>query len=83
MILQILEVNDLAVNVMIKDKLEEKILASESLAKTKGGQLLLEKAFVHGAGRDGRMMIVELDGFRCRGVCVSGRPKNNFLACQV
>jgi len=63
MILQILEVNDLAVNVMIKDKLEEKILASESLAKTKGGQLLLEKAFVHGAGRDGRMMIVELDGF--------------------
>ena len=59
LILQILEVNDRAANEIVKEKLEKAILSKKKeISKTKGGQLLIEKAFANGKMR------VELDAFR-------------------
>ena len=54
-----LEVNDQKANEILKENLEETILSKKKdLQKTKGGELLLSKAF------SGNEMRIELDDFR-------------------
>lgn len=58
LILQMLEVNDQKANEILKENLEETILSKKKdLQKTKGGELLLSKAF------NGNEMRIELDDF--------------------
>ena len=54
-----LEVNDQKANEILKENLEKTILSKKKdLQKTKGGELLLSKAF------NGSEMRIELDDFR-------------------
>ena len=54
-----LEVNDQKANEILKENLEKTILSKKKdLQKTKGGELLLSKAF------NGNEMRIELDDFR-------------------
>ena len=58
LVLQVLEANVQKVNEKVKERLESVILKKrKTIEQTKGGQLLLEKAF------DGKEMRIELDRF--------------------